>query len=106
MNAGSLDRRITIEAPTITTNDVGAEVVTWATWAADVPAQVRTESSRDRILAGRITEEMAYLVTIRYRDGITPKMRLQYDGKTLTIAGPPREVGRRAFLEMTALHAD
>jgi hypothetical protein len=31
-------------------------------------------------------------------------MRIIYEGKVLRIAGPPEEIGRRAFLQITALY--
>lgn len=100
MSAGQLDRRITIEQETETVSPSGGVVVTWATvatvWAAKMDVRPRERYAAATDLA---TETTTF--RIRWRSGITPEMRITYDGKVYNIEGIA-EVGRRIALDLTA----
>lgn len=103
LQAGALDRQITIEQATVTRDATdGSEVLTWSTWAT-VWAQVLEsatsggdESMRDSVAAyGRPTK-----VRVRWRAGIEPTMRLNLgSGRLLQITGTAA-IGRREYVEM------
>lgn len=107
MQAGKLSRRITIQVntPTLDTN-YGTEVDSWGTYngAARIPAEIqdalpsKSESTKDSI---RVATQPAR-VRIRYRTGVTSKMRIIVHGATDTthqIVAGPAEIGFREGLE-------
>lgn len=98
MISGRLDRRITIQEYTETTNDYGETVKTWAD-VVTVWAEVRQQSAREIWQAGKVAETEK-MFRIRYRSGIDSTMRVVYDGKNYEITGEPREIGRRDGLEI------
>ncbi len=100
MIAGRLDRKITIEYPTTTTNDYGEEETEWLELAT-VWAEVRRQSAREMWAAGKVAETEA-MFRIRYRTGIDETCRIYFDETTYKITGVPREIGRKDGLEITA----
>lgn len=105
MNAGQLDRRITIQSRTVAIDDESrTEVVTWTdletTWAQvqDV-LPGRSEAARH----GLQTATDQVRVRMRYRSDLNPGMRIVVLGDTNTIlhiVGGPAEIGRRQWLEV------
>ena len=75
MRAGTLRHVVTIQAPAVTKNTRGAEVVTWSTLAT-VRADVRTLSARELVANDQVTPIAQHLITLRYRTGITTKHRV------------------------------
>jgi len=98
MISARMDRKITIQNFTETTNSYGETVQTWTDFAT-VWADVKQQSARETWSAGKISE-VEKTFTIRYMDGITSEMRIQYDGQNYQITGAPREIGRREGLEI------
>lgn len=99
---GTLDRRIRIETPVTTRGASGAEVLSWETfcetWAGvDTPG---TKSDEGIIADQEISTTFTYFL-IRYRDGITTKMRIVYNGDNYKIENK-FELGRREFLRLPA----
>lgn len=102
-----LDRRITIQALTVTQDQTyGSVSESWATFgtASRIAAQVqdllpaKAETSERGLRLSRRTSR----VRIRYRSGVTSDMRIVLHGatdETLMIVGAPAEIGRREWLE-------
>jgi SPP1 family predicted phage head-tail adaptor len=86
MDAGPLNKRITIEAPTYAQDAYGAEVPTWATWATTW-ASVEPGSSTEPKVADAYTPQTSYVFTIRYRAGLLPSYRIRYGSRTFGITG-------------------
>lgn len=86
MQAGRLRERVTIQQQSITRDSYGAEVITWSD-VATVWASVLPGASGERFIAGAVQEqaEITHTVRIRYRTGITPKMRLRWEGRFLYV---------------------
>jgi SPP1 family predicted phage head-tail adaptor len=84
MNAGSLRKRLIIQASTDTQSASGAYTKTWATlatvWANVVQTSGMTEDS-----GGSVHADKTYTVTIRYYSGVTPKNRLLWGSRILNI---------------------
>lgn len=97
-NSGKLDRRIVIEQVTETRDAYGGIVETWATfatmWAQVVPTNVNEIYNADALRAFKMTT-----FTVRWREGLDPKMRIQFDGHAYRILGV-KEVGRRDFIDI------
>lgn len=105
MRAGKLNKRVTIEAKTVSKDpDYGTEVVTW-TPLASMWAEVQDElpSKSEAVKQGiRLATQRARVRT-RYRSGITSDMRVVIHGlpdRVMQIVGGPAELGRREGLEM------
>jgi SPP1 family predicted phage head-tail adaptor len=100
MEAGKLDRRITVERATTTTDAYGGEVATWVplgtVWAAVEPI-----SDGERFRAAEVAAQVTTRFRIRWGLGVTVEDRVVYDGRTYGIVGV-KEIGRREGQEITA----
>jgi SPP1 family predicted phage head-tail adaptor len=98
MRAGGLDRRVTLQRFTVTTDDYGEEIQTWSDLAT-VFAEVRQQSGREFFAAAQ--EQAARLVVffIRWFPGLTVLDRVSY-ADTLHDIVEVREIGRRDGLEL------
>lgn len=104
MRAGQLDRRITIESPSVVDGGYGPQPGPWVAFAARIPAQVldvlpsKSESVQNGL---RIAVQPAR-VRIRYLAGITSAMRVIVHGatdRTMQITAGPAEIGRAEWTE-------
>lgn len=84
MRAGELRERVTVQAATVSRDDFGAEVITWAD-VATVWAKVLVKSGREPVLADRPVMLVGYEVTIRLGVAVSQKHRLMWRGKVLDI---------------------
>lgn len=80
MQSGRLRERVTIQTETVTRDASGEELRTWAE-VATVWASVTPGASSERFLAsaGQRVAEVTHTVRIRFRSGLTPKMRLVWE---------------------------
>lgn len=82
---GSMREQVTIKQFTTTTSTAtGEQTDTWADLAT-VWAKVEPLMGRERYLAQAIDATLTYRVAMRYRSGLTPKMRIVWASKTLEI---------------------
>ena len=96
MQAGKLRHRVQLQQKEQTQNpQTGAMVDTWNT-VATVWASVEPLSAREFIAAGASQSSVTTRITIRYREGVTAKMRALYRGQIYNITGvlPDPESGR------------
>ncbi|TFL16428.1 phage head closure protein [Jannaschia formosa] len=101
--AGSLDRRITLQRATETTNDFGEKVPAWGLLAT-VWAGFKPVSDGEKWRAGMVEAREFARFTIRYSSTVadlSAKDRLLFDGDPWSITGV-KELGRRQWLEITA----
>lgn len=104
MDAGTLDRRVTILTRAETVDQTyGTQTVTW-TPLATVWANVRdmVPSRGERLADGVEIANRPCRVRMRYRADVTSAMRLQIGGRQLRIITQPAELGRREGLELIA----
>lgn len=98
MRAGQLRERVTIQQKVVTQNAFGEEVIVWTTFAATW-ADVEPLTGREFIEQARREAEISYKVTIRYRTGVVPYMRLLWDTKVMRIvAAMPDGIKRQITL--------
>ena len=99
MQSGRLRERVTIQQQSITRDSYGGEVINWTTFAS-VWASVLPAASGERFIRGAVQElaKITHTVRIRYRAGITPKMRISWDGRLLYVQTITDPTGRRAEL--------
>lgn len=105
MRAGQLDRRISIEAPSVIDGEYGPQPGPWVAFAARLPAQVQDmlPSKSESVQQGLRIAVQPARVRIRYLAGITSDMRVVVHGATdrmYQITAGPAEIDRRRSLEM------
>ncbi len=101
MNAGDLDKRVTILSPTSTQNGAGETVTTYAA-IATVWAQVRQQSAMESIRNADTTAQATYAIRIRWRPDVTEKCRLRYAGRDLEISKVIEGWERKVELQIVA----
>jgi SPP1 family predicted phage head-tail adaptor len=99
MRAGTLRHRITIQQQTVTRDTFGGETITWADLAT-VWASKAHKSSREFFAAQKINAETQELFVVRYRSGVTAKMRVSYDNRYYDIIGAYDPDGRKRELHL------
>jgi SPP1 family predicted phage head-tail adaptor len=103
MRAGGLDRRVTLQRFTVTTDDYGEEIQTWSDLAT-VFAEVRQQSGREFIAAAQVQADRLVVFFIRWFSGLTVLDRVSYAG-TLHDIVEVREIGRRDGVELHTVAA-
>jgi SPP1 family predicted phage head-tail adaptor len=76
--AGKLDRRVQLQAPTVSAGTLGGVAASWAT-AATVWAQVRALSGRETAIAQQVHSQSTLAVTVRYRADVRTDWRVILD---------------------------
>ena len=77
IHAGELNKRVTIQYQAIARDSYGAETITW-TDVDTVWAKIQPLRGREYFDAKQIQAEASIKISIRYRTGINPTMRLKY----------------------------
>lgn len=99
MRAGELRHRVTIQQPVESRNSFGEVTVTWqdvaTVWAAIEPLR-----GREFWEARQTVAEMDVRIRIRYRSGITPKMRVVWGSKVYDIESVIDVESRRKELHL------
>jgi SPP1 family predicted phage head-tail adaptor len=103
--AGNLDRRITIQRATVTQNDLGEEISTWATLGpATIAAAALPVSDSEKVAAAEVSATISMRFHIRYDSAwadVSPLDRVVFEGRTFDIWGA-KQLGRREGIEITA----
>ena len=81
---GQLRERVTVQQPTRTTTDLGESQLSWSTYATRW-ASVEGVSSREALQFGQQQVEVTHKVRMRYLNGLTAQMRLQWRSRTLDV---------------------
>jgi len=102
MRAGKLDRLITIESRTDSTDSVGQEIPTWGTFQADVPAGFDQQRGREFYTAQALTVVEAAMFTIRYLPGLVAGHRILFDDKVWDISAVEQVYGRQREMHVFA----
>lgn len=99
MRAGQLRHLITIEEAAETQDAYGEPDLTWSTYTT-AWAKVEPLSSRETVEARSVNQERTHRITMRHQDGITPDMRVNWDGRTFDIEGTRNIEERGRMLEL------
>lgn len=98
---GKLRHRITIQTPTITRSDRGAEVLTWAD-TATVYADIRTVGGQEQVIANQLeTATLLHTITIRYRTGLTSKQRIKWGTRYFAVEAIIERDNRLRMLDLS-----
>ena len=103
--AGQLDRRITIQTFSETTDNFGQEVKSFSTLAsvwANVVEKVGREGEDGEMIAA--TKKVEFI--IRYRTDVDEEMRIVYNNNTYKIQAIQYADARKAFLKIVCLWSD
>lgn len=84
VRAGDLRRRITIEQRASTQDSSMQRVETWSTFAT-CWAEIRPLQGRELQTAQAVAAETTHELSLRYRAGVTPAMRVAYQGRIFDI---------------------
>jgi len=104
-HAGQLDRRITIQSFTTTTDDFG-EVVQSFTTLANVWAKVEEKRGNEGEDGNQLVATKRVEFLIRYRSDINEQMRIQYNNETYKIEAILNADSRKAFQKIVTRWAD
>ena len=100
MRAGALRHFVAIEAATESQNSFGEAVPTWGT-VATTWAEITNVSAREQFRAEQMQGQIIATARMRYIAGISPKMRLVFDGRRYLIRGVAPIKGVHRELELT-----
>lgn len=104
INAGSLDRRITIQRATYATSSLNTPIATWADLTT-VWANITFRNAGEGEAGQQVRATLQTRFTIRYSSkvaDVNPKDRLTFDGRTYDIKAV-YELGRRQGMEIHAV---
>lgn len=88
IQAGRLRHRVSIQRRQESQNsDTGEINHTWVNVWSSVPAEIVPLSAREFVAAQSVQSEVVARMTIRYRAGLTAKMRIVHKGTAYNIAG-------------------
>jgi len=104
MKVGELDTRITFQAPTKVPDGMGGSTTTWLD-VATVWAKKTTHRSDEAVQAMATTGRATHNFRIRYRDDVKSSWKVKEGTKLMAIIGPPIEVERKTWLDITCSEA-
>jgi SPP1 family predicted phage head-tail adaptor len=81
---GNLRHRITIEQAAVAQDTDGAVLESWSTYAM-VQASIEPISGREYFAAQSTQADVTHRIIVRYRSGITPKMRVNHGSRIFDI---------------------
>lgn len=89
LRAGDYRHSITIQQTTQTRDAVGGITDTWSTYlTARASVEPLQMGSREYWDAKKFSAEATHLMRMRYRSGVTPKMRVSWDSRLFDIEYP------------------
>lgn len=102
VQAGQLNRRVSVQQKVVTRDAFGGEAITWQTvadvWAAQMPVR-----GREYVALRAAGAEITTRFVIRYRSGITPAMRVVDEaGAQYNVVEVINPDDARQFLELMA----
>ena len=99
MQAGLLNRRVTLQAPGSTQDELGQPIPGW-TDVATLWADIRMKSGLESIKAGAPVSVVQASIRVRYRAGITAGMRVVHNLQAFNITAVLPDVGGREYVDL------
>lgn len=104
ITVGKLDRKITIQAKSVSQNEFGEEIETWATFASVYAAKADVSDS-ERMAAAEVSATITTRFRVRWSSALAAvnpgDHRVVLEGRVYDISGI-KELGTREGLELTA----
>lgn len=95
---GELASRVVLESEVRTPDGGGGATIGWVP-VAEVWASVRPLAGRETFVAEALSGRVTHAITIRWRGGVVPAMRLRLGDRTLAITAVLDIGERRRFLQ-------
>jgi len=105
MRAGTLRHRITIQTATFAPDAAHQPIPTWAAWLSNEPAEVLETAGAETVRGLQVSATATHLVRVRYRTGLTERMRIVWETRTLGILNVRDVDGRRRELWISCREA-
>lgn len=99
MQSGLLRKRITLQQRSSEQDSYGQPLTTWSD-VATVWASVEPLSGRELMAAEAVQSEVTHQVVMRYRPGVTAKLRVAYGSKIFDIQNVLDENERHRMLTL------
>lgn len=98
---GKLRHRVTLQTATVARTARGAEILSFAN-TATVYADIRTVGGQEQVLSNQLeVATLLHTITIRYRVGIVPKMRLLWGTRVFSIEAIIERDNRMRTLDLS-----
>ncbi|MDZ4789674.1 MAG: phage head closure protein [Hyphomicrobiales bacterium] len=94
---GQMRRRVIIEAPQRASDGAGGFNETWAS-VATVWARVHARGGAERMRADRLASIVSHDITIRWRAGVLPTMRIRFGQRVVEIIAKVEDERRRVLI--------
>ena len=94
---GALRRRLTLEAPVETADDIGGVTRSFSA-LANVWGEISPSTGQRLFVAQRAEEDISHLIRIRWRDGMSAKLRLRLGPRIFQIRAAFDPDERRRYL--------
>ncbi len=94
--------RITFLKPMPDVNEAGDDILVDKPWKT-VWAKAGPLKGREYLEARKVQPELTYLFEIRYIEGVTPDMKIEFKGRTFNIQSILNVDERNRFLEIYAV---
>lgn len=99
MDAGRLDKRVTLRSKVVAQDAWGAPVETWSD-VATVWAAIEPLSGREFFAAAQVQAEQLTRITIRHRSGVTPSLRVVWGDRSFDVQAVIDWRERHEFLQL------
>lgn len=102
VNSGDLRTRITFQKPTLTQDDGGAQVVSWANVPSNPTVYARWINAHGAEVVGSdaLRSVQRALVTVRHREDILATCRVLKDGQAWNILSIDPVQGKNRYIEL------
>lgn len=97
--AGNMRQRIRIEQPVLAADGLGGGVRSWQT-VTTVWGEITTLSGNEHFAAGQLASQISHRITLRWREGVTPEMRLAFGTRIFAIRAILERDGKRRSMEI------
>ena len=99
MQAGRLNRRVTLQQPAAGFDELGQPIPSW-TDVATLWADIRMKSGLEAIKAGASVSVVQASIRVRYRAGINAGMRVAHNLTAYEILAVQPDLGGREYVDL------
>jgi len=85
MNIGSMNKRISLEVETKTSDGMGGSLVVWKEMASDIACSIWPVTASEQIQSSASTMIVSHRIRMRYRSDIKANWRLKYHNSYFNI---------------------
>lgn len=85
MKIGDLNKRISFEAQSKSSDGMGGQTVAWVSVASSIPAAIWPVSANETIKSMQVVMTISHRIRIRYRSVMKPDWRISYAGRYFDI---------------------